>query len=342
MKFLHFITKPYSIGILEPLIQEIEKTLQGESLIYIPQKYCSLVNEGIKYTTSVRKAIDYNPDIVFAPGNMMHYKIPGIKVQVFHGLCEEKKGHYKINGLFDLYCTSGPLITKKFQTKAKKLKYFSVKETGWIKIDKLLEEFDKNAILQKMGIPPKKKIILYTPTFSPRFKSSEKILPVIEHMPKDDEIWILKFHDLMDREEMAKFKKLPEENFRIYQNPDNTELLQIADVLISDTSSIVYEFMLLDKPVITIDASVRVDKGINIANINKLRQAVDRSLKNPAEFSENRRKYLKQIHPYYDKENSKRVLDAATDFLCDTAHRPQKKKPLNLLRKYKITKKFRI
>ena len=342
MKFLHFITKPYSIGILEPLRQEIEKSGKGDSLIYISPKYSELLPDGSNYTTSIQEAIDFNPDIVFAPGNIMHYKIPGIKVQVFHGLCEEKMGHYKINGFFDLYCTSGPLVTEKFQQSADKYKYFSVKETGWIKIDKLMADFDKDAILQQLNIPADKKIILYTPTFSPRFKSSEKILPVIKDMPKEDELWVLKFHDLMDKDEIEEFKKLPEEKFKIYQSPDNTELLQIADVLISDTSSIVYEFMLLDKPVITIDASVRVDKGINISDISKLRYALDRSLKSPEEFSENRKKYLEQIHPYYDQENSKRVLEASLDFFHDIAHRPKKKKPLNLFRKMKIRKKFGI
>ncbi len=340
MKFLHFITKPYSVGILEPLIQEIEKTGAGESLIWISPNLSHLLPDTANVTTSIQKAIDFKPDIVFAPGNIIHYKIPGLKVQVFHGLCEEKMGHYKINGLFDLYCTSGPLVTEKFQALARKHQFFAVRETGWIKIDKLLADFDREEILEKLNIPGNKKIVLYTPTFSPRFKSSDKILPVIEPLPKDDELWILKFHDLMDRDEIEQFKQLPPDKFKIYQDPDNREILQIADLLISDTSSIVYEFMLLDKPVITIDATVRQDKGINITDVSQLRPAIDRSLENPREFSAKRKKYLAQIHPWKDQNNSKRVLQAAMDFLNCEDHKMLRKKPLNLYRKYKIRKKF--
>jgi CDP-glycerol glycerophosphotransferase (TagB/SpsB family) len=342
MRFLHFITKPYSIGILEPLLQEIENSNAGDSQIYISPKHSHLLSDAANFTTSIQEAIDFNPDILFAPGNIIHHKIPGLKVQVFHGLCEEKMGHYKINGLFDLYCTSGPLVTEKFQALAKKHQYFAVRETGWIKIDKLLADHNRNEILDKMEIPANKKIILYTPTFSPRFKSSDKLLPVIDQLPKDDELWILKFHDLMDKDEIEKFRQLPQDNFRIYQGPDNTELLQVADLLISDTSSIVYEFMLLDKPVITIDATVRQDKGINITDVSELRGAIDRSLKSPDEFSENRQKYLNQIHPYKDCHNSRRVLQATMDFFNSRERQKLKKKPMNLLRKHKIRKKFGV
>ena len=340
MKFLLFITQPYSIGILEPLIEEIKKSNQGESLIFISPKIEKLLPKNAHHTTSIKKAIGFAPDIVFASGNIVHYKIPGIKVQVFHGLCEEKMGHYKINGLFDLYCTSGPLVTEKFKILSHKLKYFKVIETGWIKIDKLLSGFDKELICEKMNIPSDKKIILYTPTFSPRFKSSDKILPMISSIPNENELWILKFHDLMNKDEIEQFKKLPKEKFKIFQSPDNTELLQIADVLISDTSSIVYEFMLLDKPVITIDAKVRIDKGINISDVEELRDALNRSLISPNEFSKNRKKYLEQIHPYQDRENAKRVLQATIQFFNDFKQIKLKRKPLNIFRKYKIRKKF--
>ncbi len=38
--------------------------------------------------------------------------IPGLKVQVFHGLNEDKRGiDYRERGLFDLYCTEGPIRT---------------------------------------------------------------------------------------------------------------------------------------------------------------------------------------------------------------------------------------
>ena len=111
MKFLHFITQSYSIGILQPLIEEINRINAGQSLVYLDSALENSLAADIAFTRPIKEAIAFKPDILFTPGNIVHYRIPGLKVHVFHGLCEEKKGHCKINGLFDLYCTCGFLIT---------------------------------------------------------------------------------------------------------------------------------------------------------------------------------------------------------------------------------------
>ncbi len=339
-KYLHFITKPYSINIIRPLLYEIRKSKRGESLVFITKKVEQYIDSDLPYTMSIEEVISFNPDVVFVPGNVLHDKIPGLKVQIFHGLCEEKGGHYKITGFFDLYCTSGPLITNRFKELAKKKRHFHVVETGWPKIDLLLKPFDREKICKSLNIDPAKRIILYAPTFSPKFKSSEKILPILEDLPKDDELWIVKFHDLMKAKDIERFSKLQSDSLLLYSNPDNIPLLQIADVLISDTSSVVYEFMLLDKPVITIDSKVRLKKGINITKAGQLRPAVDRSLANPEEYCLGRKRVLNQIHPYRDTQNSRRVLDAVDEVLNSKVMKDLKEKPLNLYRKYNVRRKF--
>ncbi|MFH1214378.1 MAG: CDP-glycerol glycerophosphotransferase family protein, partial [Candidatus Neomarinimicrobiota bacterium] len=248
----------------------------------------------------------------------------------------------KITGFFDLYCTCGPLITARFQKLAKRYGYFRVKETGWPKIDLLLRPFDHTELCRRLNLDLNRKIILYAPTFSPKFKSSDEIIKALHDMPRTDEQWIIKFHDLMAVEDRLRFQKLPPDKFKIYSGHDNTPLLQVADVLISDTSSIVYEFMLLDKPVVTIGARVRPEKAINLASVEDLRAAIDRSLRDPREYTENRRRTLAQIHPYYDTANSQRVLTAVDDFLADPDIVKLKKKPLNLYRKYKVRRKFDV
>jgi len=44
--------------------------------------------------------VAYNPDVVIVPGNVVPHFWPGLKVQIFHGLGEEKRGHYRITGFF--------------------------------------------------------------------------------------------------------------------------------------------------------------------------------------------------------------------------------------------------
>jgi len=342
MRYLFFITKPYSISVIRPLYEEILHGKRGEGLIFATTKVKALIDFAAPVTDSIQTAIDFQPDVVFVPGNFVHDKIPGLKVQIFHGLCEEKGGHYKITGFFDLYCTCGPLITANFQKLAARYRYFRVTETGWPKIDGLLSPFDRNELCQRLNLDPNRKIVLYAPTFSPKFKSSAEIIKALHKLPRPGEQWIIKFHDLMAAADRQRFQNLPGEYFRIYPGHDNTPVLQVADVLVSDTSSIVYEFMLLDKPVVTIGAKVRQDKAINIESVAALRAAVDRLLQNPAEFSGNRKRTLAQIHPYYDTGSSRRVLTAVAEFLSNSDNRKLKKKPLNLYRKYKARRQFGV
>jgi len=337
-RYLHFITKPYSLSVIQALVEEIERGHRGDSLIFLPPLLEQYIRNDIRYTTSIEEAGSFDPDVVFVPGNVVHDKIPGLKVQVFHGICEEKGGHYKITGFFDLYCTSGPLITRNFKKLAEKHGYFHVIETGWPKVDLLMNPYNRAEILMKLGVRPENRIILYAPTFSPKYKSSDKIFPALQSMIKHDETWIIKFHDLMDKKEMLRFKKL--DNVMIWDDPDNIPLLQAADVLISDTSSIVYEFMLLDKPVITIDARVRLEKGINIHDVEDLRTAIDRSVSNPEEYSLSRKKLLQEIQPYADQANAKRVLEAAETMLTSDISTKLSKKPWNLYRRYQVRKLF--
>lgn len=47
---------------------------------------------------------------VLCPGNFVDFRLPGIKVELFHGIGIEKPSHYKIRRFFDLYLTSGPVV----------------------------------------------------------------------------------------------------------------------------------------------------------------------------------------------------------------------------------------
>ncbi len=339
-RYLLFITKPYSFSVAQPLLAAIRCNPDNRALVYLLPELAQLAPADFPVTTDLEKAMAFDPQAVFVPGNIVHDKLPGLKVQIFHGLCEEKGGHYKITGFFDLYCTSGPLITRKFQQLAWHYQHFAVRETGWPKVDYLLAPFERSALCNRLGVNPQNKLIAYCPTFSPKFKSSLKIYAHLQALPKDDETWLIKFHDLMPAAEVKHFMNLTNKKIKVYQHHDNVPLLKVADVMISDTSSIVYEFMLLDKPVITIDARVRLEKGINITSLDKLRAAVDHARQYPWEDQWNRYKVLDQIHPYRDRHNSQRVLDATQQALDENLSARLKSKPLNLLRKYKARKKF--
>src|SRR5690606_24447952 len=68
----------------------------------------------------------------------------GAKVQLFHGFNvqkrEDHRGHFRVRGLFDLYCTQGPATTAPFRALARQHRHFAVVETGWPKLDPLFRD----------------------------------------------------------------------------------------------------------------------------------------------------------------------------------------------------------
>ncbi|MDU0113638.1 hypothetical protein RT723_11640 [Psychrosphaera aquimarina] len=131
MRILLFISQNYSFEILRP-IQEyaLKNNDQVMWMLYgnnVDQSYF-LANES--FTDSIQEVQNFKPDAVFVPGNVVPSFIQGLKVQVFHGFEWKKKGHFKVRGCFDLYCTQGPFFTEKFAKLSEKHQFFDVVETG--------------------------------------------------------------------------------------------------------------------------------------------------------------------------------------------------------------------
>lgn len=345
MKYLFYISKFYSITIIQPLLDFLDKT-NNEYVILVSRKVKKkLTEENIwadqKIITTVQEGKDFCPDFCLSPGNYVDFRLPGIKVEIFHGIGIEKESHYEIRHFFDVYCTSGPLVTEKFNMLQKKYKYFLVRETGWPKIDYILS-CPTERLKEKYGLPSDKKIILYAPTFSKKMQSAEALIDVIPKIIKDDELWLVKLHEFMNKQTKENFEELDDPRIKFINTHDITPYLYIADVMISDTSSVVYEFMILNKPVITYRTMARNDKGIDIQNPEELRPALDRCLNDPAELSDVRKRHISEVNPYLDGKTAERVFTALENII-ENNELPQKKKPLNLFRKLRILyhEKFR-
>ncbi|MEE9573524.1 MAG: CDP-glycerol glycerophosphotransferase family protein, partial [Candidatus Neomarinimicrobiota bacterium] len=201
LRYLFFVTKPYSLSILEPIDQFIGSSNGGETAWFTASTASDIIPNGKCLKTS-EEVLAYNPDVVLVPGNIVPNYWPGIKVQIFHGMDDEVKGFYKINGQFDLYCTHGQESTKRFKQLAQKYKYFTVKETGWPKLDPLFTKINsklnsKENLVKKIGFDPKKPILLYAPTFPPKYTSAGELFAEIAKL-NDKYQWVIKFHALMD------------------------------------------------------------------------------------------------------------------------------------------------
>lgn len=118
--YLFYIAHNYSFEILRPLQQVI--LAQGDEVKWLAvgkEVTLSYFQDNESVLASIDEARSYNPAASFAPGNEIPNFIPGLKVQVFHGLEWKKKGHFVIRDFFDLYCTHGPATTSRFNLLAK-------------------------------------------------------------------------------------------------------------------------------------------------------------------------------------------------------------------------------
>jgi len=335
-KFLIYISQSYSIPIGRPLQSEIEK--RGFIVKWFCDKEATkkYLSENEPLLMSVEEVLKFKPDVVLVATNVVPNFFSGIKVQVFHGFSvgkrSESKGHFNIRGLFDLYCTQGENTTKPFQELQKKHKYFEVVQTGWSKVDPLfpLEENRTNS----------KPTIMISSTFTTRLSLAKNtsVVEEIERLSKLEK-WnfITVLHPKMEREIVEKFQSFQNENFTFYDTTDLIPLFKQADVMLSDTTSAITEFVLQKKPVVTINNNRPASYMINIQTAQEIEKALEYALTKPAEIMSELDSFIEETHPYSDGKSSQRVIDACLDFL---ENKEVKKKPLNLIRNYKIRKKL--
>jgi hypothetical protein len=311
---------PYSFGILQP-IMEVLKEKNDEYIWFVRAAIIEkfpFKDENV--TSNIKEIINFKSDAIFVPGNEVPYYLRGVKTQVFHGLAGEKKSHFRIRSYFDLYLTQGPYFTKWFSEAAQKHKNFSVVETGWPKLDiygKELHKYDedKQDLLHSSNT---EKIILFAPTFSPSLSSAPYLLLQIEELAAHKEyLIVIKFHDLM-AQNIIKY-------------------LLIADLMISDTSSVVYEFLLLDKPVLTFKNNAVVANWDNSLSYSGLVHKVAVNLSEDP-FKEKRANILKEYHPYTDGKSALRMVNAVEAYIEKNG--VPEKRVISWFRRYKITKLF--
>jgi len=283
---------------------------------------------------------DYKPEAIFVPGNDVPWYLSGVKTQIFHGMAGEKKGHFRIRHYFDLYLTQGPYFTERFEALANKHKNFTVIETGWAKLDLLFSIVDKSAVTRNIFSDYKnQKILLYAPTFSPSLCSAEDLKNHLKALSENTDIKIIiKFHDKMDKNIISAYQEIENENLKISNKKNIIDLLKISDAMLSDTSSVVYEYLLLGKPVFTYKSNAKKIFWKDSHNPDELFGIIKKDFNsNFSDFVSDQ--FVKSYHPYQDGLSAKRCVDALIDYIEKNGVPKQRK--LSLHRKYKLYKKFK-
>lgn len=334
--YLLFASQLYAFSILRPLQKAI--LARGDEVAWFLlgpwQRY---IKSDERLLETVRAVKQFNPAAVFVAGNIVPDFFPGVKVEVFHGFNARKRkktiGHYRIRGFFDLYCTQGPDTTHHFQELAQDQRFFEVVETGWPKMDPL---FNAHPLVKKNN----RTVVLFASTFTPRLSAAKPLWEVIRQLSATGRWqWIVNLHPKMDRSVVAQYAAIQSEHLTLAETDDTIPLLRTADVIVSDTSSIIDEFCLQQKPAVTFRHRLPRPHLVNITDPADLVPAIEKALTRPQPLMAAIRDYTDHIHPYRDGRSSYRVL-AAADQLIEKGTGHLTGKPFNLIRRLKIRKEM--
>lgn len=339
-KFLIYISYSYAIPIGNPLEKEILK--QGHEIKWFSDlDKESLALSGKKNTlNNINDVINYKPDIILAATDDVPDFISGIKVQIFHGFLTfkrpEKKNveaHFRIRGFFDLYCTQGPSSTKGFKLQQNKHPHFEITETGWSKVDPLFP-IDKKEISNT---------IMIASTFTKRLSLAynNNIFDEIKRLSNSGNFnFLLVLHPKLPESIKAKWETLNSDNFTYYNTTNLVPIFKEADILFADTTSVIQEFLVQKKPVVTFNHTINHNYLIHVDNVSNIESALNHALTYPKDILKNIDDFIDELHPYFDGKSSNRVINSSIAFL----HKDKsylKSKPLNLLRKYKMRKRLK-
>lgn len=343
-RYLLYVSELYALAVLRPLEAAIRRE-GGTAAWFFDGPGREYLREGERRLSTVGEVRAFDPQAIFVPGNWVPDFFPGAKVEVFHGFSVGKRsaerGHFRIRGLFDLYCTQGSTTTPQFRALAARYGHFHVEETGWPKVDPLFSTPPREPGRDLVGWEKPRPLVLYASTFTPELSSARELCATIGRLAGTGRFnWLVTLHPKMAEEVVQAYRALAGPHLRFVSTDDVIPLLQAADVMVSDTSSIVFEFLLLHKPVVTLRNARPGPQLIDIRNPDELPAALARALERPAELARAIVEFADAIHPYRDGRSSERVLAAARGFLA-RSRAGLRPKPLNLWRKLRLRQALR-
>ena len=257
---------------------------------------------------------DYNPFAVITANNTLPHFFAGIKTQVFHGFNARKRSnggidsYFAIRGSFDLYCMNGPSTSPVFQPLSDVHQHFKVIKTGWPKMDTRFRQ----PVYQN---PRHRPTIIVTSTFSKNLTGAQHLLPEIKKLIDENDMdWMVQFHPKMSPSIVAEYEAIKADNYQVIETSDVVPYLVKADVMVSDTSSIVQKFLQLERPVVTFRNRTTGPRLIDIHEPEELQAAIKQALTRPPLLIDEIKSYNAQLHPYTDGHSSERVLQAIDDF----------------------------
>ena len=331
--YLLYATERYGLPILQPLAEALHA--RGDCVHALFAGGAG----GLSLTGPVRpvnaaQAARLKPRAVFSASNDVPTFVEGVKVQLFHGFNVEKRsdgrGHFRIRGLFDLYCTQGPATTAPFQALAAELGHFAVVQTGWPKLDPLFCD-DAGASAALRAPAEGRPVVMFASTFTERLSAAPHLFEAIAaEVAAGQRYWLLTLHPKCSPELFQRYRSLAGPNAAFVEPEQLVTAQRAADVLVADTTSVVSEFVVQRKPVVTFRNRAPKPHMLDFDQPQALPAMLAQAFAPPPGLIEAISQYADTIHPDRDGRSSERVIDASQALLAGELG-PLRRKPLAAL-----------
>lgn len=351
--YLLFVAHAYAFSIMRPLQAEIGRR-GGAAAWWIEPGCPDLLRPDERRLRTLGEVRAWAPRACFAAGNWIYDFFPGVKVYVFHGFAIDKRGDanaddFKMRGWFDIYCTQSALRTEPLQRLAEREGYFHVYETGWPKTDTYVRCREKLRT-QAQPLPSHDgtsasahhiPTILVASTFTKRISALDTLFPYIERMAATRPWhWLITMHPKLYANEPLRhrYEALAEryENVRFQPVIEEVDDMAATDVLLCDASSIIVEYMLLGKPVVTLRNTQPGPHLIDVRQPEQVEQAIEQALTPLPALLEAEEAYVGTMEAHRDGQNARRVVDAVDDFIAHQRHHLKRRRRPDLFRMLKV------
>ena len=328
--YLLYATERYALPILQPLADALAASGHGVHALLVGGAAGAALPAPVR-AVDVAQAVALRPRAVFSAANDVPPFIAGAKVQLFHGFNVEKRGdargHFRVRGLFDLYCTQGPATTAPFRELAQHHGHFAVVETGWPKLDPLFGEED--AATRALRAPAHgRPIVMFASTFTERLSAAPHLFDAIAaEVARGDRYWLLTLHPKCSTSLFERYRALAGPNAAFFETEQLVSAQRAADVLLADTTSVVSEFVVQRKPVVTFRNRAPKPHMLDFDDASVLPALLARAFAPDAALQSAIAAYADHIHPQRDGRSSERVI-AATEALLAGQFGPLRRRPL--------------
>jgi CDP-Glycerol:Poly(glycerophosphate) glycerophosphotransferase len=272
-------------------------------------RHFDLPDGAVRSVGSLAKA-DY--DIMFAANTRrIEPRRVSERVQIFHGMSFRNRAIRPETEGADHYFLLGPYMKRGFEGSGI-LTPGDPRgvEIGFPKTDRLLDgSLGRSEMLTRHGVSGERPVVLYAPT-GEKHNSLEMVgQDLIAKLNAVDRYDVLvKPHDHPHTtvDWWERLAPLESEHLRLVREPDVAHTLSIADLLITDASSVANEYALLDRPIVFVDVpeliALTLRKGARldletwgrkggevVSDVSQVLEAVEAGLAAPGERSDVRR-----------------------------------------------------